>query len=62
MFFIDSREALIFAREHARRLHDEAATDHLRRAAWRRCTLVASMRRLACRCRIEAAPFAHRPV
>jgi hypothetical protein len=62
MFVLDSCVTLLFAREHADRLRDEAVADRLRCAARRHRTLVASMRRVACRCRIDAAPIAHRPV
>jgi hypothetical protein len=59
MFVIDSRDTLSFAREHAGRLKDDAASDRTRRASWKRHSLVAWLRRHACRCNIEAAPLAH---
>jgi hypothetical protein len=61
MFVIDSRDTLIFAREHISRLRDEFAADRLRRASSRRHPLVTSLRRQVRRSRIDPAPLAHRP-
>jgi hypothetical protein len=62
MIIINSRDTLVFARERARRLLDEAAADHLRRAASRRRTFGASIRHTVRRWRLDAASIAHRPV
>ncbi len=61
MFLIDSRDTLSFAREHACRLHGDAASDSARRASWKKRSHAAWLRRHACRCHIDAAPLAHRP-
>jgi hypothetical protein len=60
MFLIDSRDTLSFAREHASRLRDDIALT--RRAAGERRSLVPWLGRHACRCQIDTAPLAHRPV
>jgi len=57
MFVIDSRDTLSFAREHAARLRDDAASG--RRRSWKRHSPVLWLRRHACRCQIETAPLAH---
>ena len=59
MFVIDSRDTLSFAREHAVRLKDDAASDLNSRASWKRRSLVPWLRRHACRCNIDTAPLAH---
>jgi hypothetical protein len=58
MFVIDSRDTLSFARDHAVRLNDDAASD-LSHAFWKRRSLVQSLRRHARRCNIDTAPLAH---
>ncbi len=58
MFVIDSRDTLSFAREHAARLKDDAASDRSGRTTWKRHSLVAWLRRHACRCTIDTAPLA----
>jgi hypothetical protein len=55
MYVIDSRDTINFAREHAKRLREDAAPDRKRRSP------VAWLRRHTCRCKVEAAPLAHRP-
>jgi hypothetical protein len=59
MFVIDSLDTLSFAREHAVRLTDDAASDRSRRTSWKRRSLVVWLRRHACRCTIDTAPLAH---
>ena len=61
MFFIDPRDSLSFAREHAGRLRGDAEPHLTWHAAPRRRSLVPWLRRHACRCRIDVAPLAHRP-
>ena len=61
MFFIDSRDSLSSARKHAARLRGDAEPDLTWHAASKRRSLVPWLRRHACRCRIDAAPLAHRP-
>jgi hypothetical protein len=61
MFFIDSRDSLSFACEHATRLRGDAEPDLTWHAASKRRSLGPWLRRHACRCRIDAAPLAHRP-
>jgi hypothetical protein len=58
MFLIDARDTLVFAKEQASRLRDEAAADRTRHS---RRSLVHWLRRHACHCRVDAAPLAHRP-
>ena len=57
MFVIDSRDTLSFAREHARRLGDDAAGAQTRK----RRSLVTWLRRHACRCRVDRTPLVQRP-
>ena len=59
MLVIDSRDTLNFAREHAVRLKDDAASDLERRASSKRSRLVLWLRRHACRCDIDTAPLVH---
>jgi hypothetical protein len=61
MFFIDSRDTLSFAREHAARIRGDAEPDLIGHAASKHRSLVHWLRWHACRCRIDAAPLAHRP-
>jgi hypothetical protein len=61
MFFVDLRDSLSLAREHAARLRGDAEPDLTWNAASKRRSLVRWFRRHACRCRIDAAPLAHRP-
>ena len=56
MFVIDSRDSLIFAREHAVRLRYDAASAVTRRASPKRHPVGLWLRRHACRC---SAPLAH---
>jgi hypothetical protein len=61
MFFIDSRDSLSLARERIARLRGDAEPDLTWHAASKRRSLVPWFWRHACRCRIDAAPLAHRP-
>jgi hypothetical protein len=61
MFFIDSRDSLSLAREQVARLRGDAEHDMSWLAASKRRSLVPWLRRHACRCRVDAAPLAHRP-
>jgi hypothetical protein len=58
MYVIDSRDTLSFAREHAVRLKDDAASHRSGRASWKRHSLVRWLRRHACLCSIDTAPLA----
>jgi hypothetical protein len=61
MFFVDSHDSLSLAHEQVARLRGDAEPDLTWHAASKRRSLVSWFRRHACRCRIDAAPLAHRP-
>jgi len=59
MLTSDPHYALVLAHERARRLREESAAEHLRRASGTRRALAESLRRAADR--LDPAPFAPRP-